>query len=364
MLDKNNKIIQIGDIVKIEKSPIKSDNATYVVVQDGTSKLYSGSDLTLYKAAKHKEGYSLSRSSYNICFYPLCNFSNKYKYSREEMNAATIEILMKCNEKAFDIVKSDNQYENEETENTYFSAVIKHNEKTIEDVSYSCSQSEKLVAFFSNISLKDGETIEIVKQDNTWGHYYKNIPYELKREGQEEIKENVEKTEIIENPDSKTVKDNYTYDIAEDIDTRDDSAIWVVKVKEKLSREEYKQVNDSMGDIGSYYSRFKHGFIFKSDPTELLNSDLSSKPDPEEQTKEEAQPEEQKEQPKPTIEYDIIKDKSPVDSKIIYLVKVKNELSKTDFAELKRNLAKIQGFYSGLKDSFIFKYDPTEKLIV
>lgn len=87
MLDKNNTTIQIGDIVKIEKSPIKSDNATYVVAQDGTSKLYSGSDLTLYKVAKHKEGYSLSKSSYNICFYPLCNFSNKYKYSREDLDS-------------------------------------------------------------------------------------------------------------------------------------------------------------------------------------------------------------------------------------------------------------------------------------
>lgn len=364
MLDKNNKIIQIGDIVKIEKSPIKSDNATYVVAQDGTSKLYSGSDLTLYKVAKHKLGYSLSRSSYNICFYPLCNFSNKYKYSKEEMNTATIEILIKCNEKAFDIVKSDNQCENEETDNTYFSAVIKHNSETIEDISYSCSQPEKLVAFFSNISLKDGETIEIVKQDNTWGYYYKNIPYELKREGQEETKEIVEEIETIEQTGTIIRLNNLCYDVSEDSDTRDGSVIWVVKVKEKLSREEYKQVNESMKARGGYYSKFKHGFIFKSDPTELLNSDLSSKPDQEEQTKEEKQPEEPKEQPKPTIKYDIIQDKSPVDSKIIYLVKVKTELSKADFAEVKRNLAKIKGFYSNLKDGFIFKYDPTEKLIV
>ncbi len=164
--------------------------------------------------------------------------------------------------------------------------------------------------------------------------------------------------------ETEKAKDDYAYDITEDIDTRDNSAIWVVKVKEKLSREEYKQVNNSMGDIGGYYSRFKHGFIFKTDPTELLNSDLLSKPEAEEHIKVGAQPEDQKEQPKPTIEYNITEDKSPIDSKIIYLVKVKNELSKTDFAEVKRNLAKIHGFYSNLKDGFIFKYDPTEKLII
>lgn len=165
--------------------------------------------------------------------------------------------------------------------------------------------------------------------------------------------------------ETETVKGNYTYDIVEDIDTRDYSTIWVVKVKEKLSREEYKQVNNSMGDIGGYYSRFKHGFIFKSDPTELLNSSLLSKPEAEEQIKEETQPEEPKEQPKPTIEYDIMEDKSPFDNKkVIYLVKVKNELSKQEFTAVKQKLAKLNGFYSGLKDGFIFKYDPKEKLII
>lgn len=193
-------------------------------------------------------------------------------------------------------------------------------------------------------------------------------PYEVEKTIKKVIKSQSEtenkQSAAQESKETETVKDNYTYDIAEDIDTRDNSVIWIVKVKEKLSREEYKQVNNSMGNIGGYYSRFKHGFIFKSDPTEFLNSGLSSKPEVKERIKEEKQPEEQKERPKPTIEYDIIQDKSPVDSKIIYLVKVKNELSKTDFAEVKRNLAKIQGFYSNLKDGFIFKYDPTEKLII
>ena len=106
LIDKNNVIIEIGDIVKIENSPIKSDNATYVVGQDGTSKGYSGKDLTLYKVAKHKNGYSLSRSSYNICFYPLCNFSSKYSYTREEMNKATIEIIIKANSSLFNLVKN------------------------------------------------------------------------------------------------------------------------------------------------------------------------------------------------------------------------------------------------------------------
>ncbi len=185
----------------------------------------------------------------------------------------------------------------------------------------------------------------------------------------------VEKTARINNASSQTkteackeiesIDNNCTYDIAEDTDTRDNSKIWVVKVVEKLDREEYIKVNQYMKSIGGYYSRFKHGFIFKSNPIELLNSDLSSKPEAEEYIRTETPPEEPKEKVKPIIEYDIMEDKSPFDNKkVIYIVKVKNELSKQEFAEVKRELAKIQGYHSSLKDGFIFKYDPTEKLIV
>ena len=106
------------------------------------------------------------------------------------------------------------------------------------------------------------------------------VPYEVEKVVKKTIKSQstTEKSQTEEQKEEgkETINNVYTYDITEDIDTRDNSKIWVVKVKEKLSREEYKQVNDSMGNIGGYYSRFKHGFIFKSDPTELLTSDLSS----------------------------------------------------------------------------------------
>ena len=38
------------------------------------------------------------------------------------------------------------------------------------------------------------------------------------------------------------------------------------------------------------------------------------------------------------------------------------ELNKADFAEVKRKLATLQGWYSSYVRGFIFKYDPTEKL--
>ena len=179
MLDINGFEVRIGDIVKIDNSPIKADNALYVVAQDGTSKVCCSKDLTLYKVAKHKDGYSLSKSKYNICFYPLCNFSSRYRFSREEMNAATIEVIIRANSDAFYIVKNCDQYENEETENTQLIAVIKSENESIEDVSYLVSEKEKLIAFFSNLTLKQGETIDLVKSDYTWGYYPKDISYKL-----------------------------------------------------------------------------------------------------------------------------------------------------------------------------------------
>lgn len=340
--------IQIGDIVKIENSPIKSDNATYVVGQDGTSKGYSGKDLTLYKVAKHKGGYSLSRSSYNICFYPLHNYSNKYSYTREEMNAATIEILLKADSSKFKLVKSDDKYENEETEQTYFRAVVKIGDKEIEDISYPISEEEKITAFFSNITLKNDEIIEICKQDHTWGYYYRNIDYKL------------ESIKIAEETTEEVKTDNYTYEVTEDTDTRDNSIIFVVKAKEKLNRDEYIKVNEYMKSIGGYYSRFKHGFIFKENLSSLLNTKNIEQSDNVRDSQ--TTTEEPQEQHKKSIEYEILEDKHIKTNDNVWIVKVKSTLSKDDFAEIKRKFATLKGFYSSLNNSFIFKYDPTEKI--
>jgi hypothetical protein len=360
MKDKNDVVIEIGDIVKIENSPIKSDNATYVVAQDGTSKSYSSSDLTMYKVAKHKNGYSLSKSSYNIAFYPLCNYSNKYHYTREEMNASTIEVLLKANSNAFNLVKCDDSYEAEETEQTYFRAVVKFDDKEIEDTSYPASQKEKIIAFFSNITLKDGETIEIIKQDHTWGYYFKNVYYKL--ESTKSVKEVKETITTEEQPETITYINNLHYEIKEDTDTRDNSKIYLVKVIEKLDRDEYIKVNQYIKSIGGYYSKFKHAFIFKNDPSELFNSnikqDIYEKQEQQTVLEEQSQEltEEIKQHEEKPIEFEIEqKDK-------IWLVKIKDNVPKEKFIEVKRNFAILKGFYSGLYESFIFKYDPTDKI--
>ena len=65
---------------------------------------------------------------------------------------------------------------------------------------------------------------------------------------------------------------------------------------------------------------------------------------------------------KETISYTISEDQHTQTGKTIWIVKPEKELNKTDFAEVKRKFATIQGYYSTFKHGFIFKYDPTEAL--
>ena len=72
--------------------------------------------------------------------------------------------------------------------------------------------------------------------------------------------------------ESNTPKD---YTITPDTDTRDNSLLWVVRFTETMSREAYKETAAIIKTLGGYYSKFKHGFIFKEDPTDRLNNQFN-----------------------------------------------------------------------------------------
>lgn len=67
----------------------------------------------------------------------------------------------------------------------------------------------------------------------------------------------------------------YEFTINKDTDTRDQSIIYVVKCTDTLDRAEYLKLNGYIKSIGGYYSKFKHGFIFKEDPTTVLNGNTT-----------------------------------------------------------------------------------------
>jgi len=64
------------------------------------------------------------------------------------------------------------------------------------------------------------------------------------------------------------------YKVINDVDTRDNSEIFVVKIITKV--DDFKAMRQVMDSFGGYYSRFKKGFIFKDDPTAKLRGDSAA----------------------------------------------------------------------------------------
>jgi len=181
MKDTNGKTIRIGDIVKIEGSPNKSDNTTYVVAQDGTNAMYSGESLTLYRVAKVKGGgYALSNGKYNIAFFPLVCYSSRFKFSRAALDAATIEVLIRAVPERFTVFKAGNEHEPPETEKDSFRAEIMQAERDIGSFSCLTKDVKKLTAFLSNITLKGDQVLSITKRSEHSDYTYRRgFPYKI-----------------------------------------------------------------------------------------------------------------------------------------------------------------------------------------
>lgn len=78
------------------------------------------------------------------------------------------------------------------------------------------------------------------------------------------------------NPKNKQVAEikngKYDFSITPDVDTRDQSKLFVVKCSTPLDRDEYGHLAALIKTIGGYYSKFKHGFIFRENPSEKLKA--------------------------------------------------------------------------------------------
>lgn len=67
-----------------------------------------------------------------------------------------------------------------------------------------------------------------------------------------------------------------SYKITHGEDTRDGSKLWLVRINETLTRDQYLAENKAMKDRGGYYSKFRHAFIFRVDPTEILKGEKTA----------------------------------------------------------------------------------------
>ena len=84
------------------------------------------------------------------------------------------------------------------------------------------------------------------------------------------IKKTAKREETKTEPKKLEKKTEYTYKITKGEDTRDGSELWIVRIVEKLSKDAYIAENKVMKERGGYYSKYKHGFIFRFDPTKIL----------------------------------------------------------------------------------------------
>jgi hypothetical protein len=93
----------------------------------------------------------------------------------------------------------------------------------------------------------------------------------------EEVTKKEEYKSVVRRPKTQTgvstniaIPTDKAYTITPDVHTQDNTPLWVVKFTERMERAEFIAVSDRIKGLGGYYSRFKRGFVFKSDPTEAL----------------------------------------------------------------------------------------------
>lgn len=206
----------------------------------------------------------------------------------------------------------------------------------------------------------------IEKGSIAWCHIVEvKTPYEVEKVVKKTIKAEKKNPTATTTETAQTEETNvnaYTYEISEDTDTRTGEKIYLVKIAEKLSREEYITVNKYIKSLGGYYSKFKHAFLFKENPAEKLNTIIVEVIQTTEPAQDAQSIRKETEPKKEVISYTITEDQHTQTHAKIWIVKPEKELNKSDFAEVKRKLATLQGYYSSFKRGFIFKYDPTEAL--
>lgn len=105
-----------------------------------------------------------------------------------------------------------------------------------------------------------------------WGDVVEvSEPYEVEKC----VKVPIKATKTEEKTEEKTELQEEAkadYIIKADTDTRDGSALWVVKLSALVDRAKFEEIREEMKKNGGYYSKFKKGFIFRFDPTELLTA--------------------------------------------------------------------------------------------
>jgi len=143
---------------------------------------------------------------------------------------------------------------------------------------------ETITAIENPQTLEDFRQVKLYRKDKTLTaeeqeryDYLLAIDNKEKKERQAQEKAEQAKATIIDGE----------YTIIADVDTRDNSPLWVVKLNNRVDKNEFNNIKfQIMKPLDGYYSRFKGGFIFKYDPTSKL---LGEQPEGQEQEQKEEQ---------------------------------------------------------------------------
>lgn len=117
---------------------------------------------------------------------------------------------------------------------------------------------------YNKIEVEEVETVEKWVKATTKTTKKETVKAETTPETKEEVKEQ-----------NTTVINNVEFTVSEDIHTKTQEKIYVAKLVERVEKDEFMTILSKIKKLGGYYYKYKGGFIFSEDPTELLKNNFS-----------------------------------------------------------------------------------------
>ena len=226
----------------------------FVEIKEFPSKMYkTGDDLRseglLYTVKTELDGKPFEYKEYKKEVHEMLRNLNRNNLFN--LDSWTDEELIEAYEKALD---RNVHYYGIKTE--YFQSVIDDVDGFVN--SYNYDDSDSMIDYFDVNFYYFGCKCEDCKIVEKVARIKNATTTPAKKENK-----NTNEPEQIE-----TSGENFT--VTESEHTKTHEKIYLVKCLQTLSRDAYINLNKQMRDIGGYYSKFTHSFIFKENPTEAL----------------------------------------------------------------------------------------------
>lgn len=221
--------------------------------------------------------------------YPTYKFSVRTSYA-----SMCQELHVTLKESPVEIYKTFEELDNDENRINFLNASAEEKKKTIEESnskyahilndvtkaviedvdafvkSYNYEDCDGMIDYFDvdfyyfGCCQDNGAGIKIVQKTARIKNKKASVKTSSKKEEQPQPEQIEAKTNGI------------SYKITQGEDTRDGSELWLVRINETLTREQYIAENKAMKNRGGYYSKFRHAFIFRIDPTEILKGEKTA----------------------------------------------------------------------------------------